>query len=395
MNNFLIIITASFLLGTTVSPTFVQHSDVGRLKDFSIGKNELGDSVKLEFLWMIPPHITKANDELILTPMLVDEKGNHTFSFPTTCVRGNIRAKSARREDVLHSSKTRNAPNNDSVNVIGNRQWNTITYSTRLANEPWIWQAKLMLRRRLRSCCIEKELEMIELQAWDHPEEYAPVKPPIVEKIILPELPHKSITETLAETERFVEPIENYSTGKKILAGEQEGAQIVYFKLSKAEIDNSYLDNERVLKHIIHVTRQISEDPEVEIAHVVLLGLSSPEGTFDFNKRLSGKRAEALKQYIADRITLPDSCFVLVNGDEGWDELRYKVEHSDMPDRDAVLKIINTVPILKGREGQLMRLNRGIPYRYLEEKFFPELRRAGYIKVYYRMKNEKKQGNNM
>jgi hypothetical protein len=28
-----------------------------------------------------------------------------------------------------------------------------------------------------------------------------------------------------------------------------------------------------------------------------------------------------------------------------------------------------------------------VPYRYLEEHFFPQLRRAGYIKVYYRMKN--------
>jgi outer membrane protein OmpA-like peptidoglycan-associated protein len=79
-----------------------------------------------------------------------------------------------------------------------------------------------------------------------------------------------------------------------------------------------------VREHIIDVIRRNSEDPEVEIARVVLLGLSSPEGAFEFNKRLSGKRAEALKQYIADRIALADSCFALVNGDEGWEELRYK-----------------------------------------------------------------------
>jgi hypothetical protein len=119
----------------------------------------------------------------------------------------------------------------------------------------------------------------------------------------------------------------------------------------------------------------------------VLLGLSSPEGAFEFNKRLSGKRAEALKQYIADRIALADSCFALVNGDEGWEELRYKVEHSGMEYRKEVLNIIDSVPIMKGREGQLQRLKRGVPYRYLEEHFFPQLRRAGYIKVYYRMKN--------
>ena len=217
---------------------------------------------------------------------------------------------------------------------------------------------------------------------------YSIVKPEIKNKVEIPEmLPHKCATEVLAETEKFVEPIDNYSAGKRILAGEQEGAQIVYFKLAKAEIDSNYLDNERVLEHIIDVIRRISEDPEVEIARVVLLGLSSPEGAFEFNKQLSGKRAEALKQYIADRIALADSCFALVNGDEGWEELRYKVEHSDMEYRKEVLNIIDSVPIMKGREGQLQRLKRGVPYRYLEEHFFPQLRRAGYIKVYYRMKN--------
>ena len=55
-----------------------------------------------------------------------------------------------------------------------------------------------------------------------------------------------------------------------MLAGEQEGAQIVYFKLAKAEIDNNYQDNEKVLKHIIDVIRRISKDPEVEIARVAL-----------------------------------------------------------------------------------------------------------------------------
>ncbi len=392
MNNFLIIIVASFLLGVAKSAS-AQKNDSVRLEDFSIGKNEQGDSVKLEFLLIIPPHIAKANDELILTPTLTDEKGNQIFTFPASHVYGSIRAKSVQREEVLYPEKAKNSP----VRGIRNREQDTLAYSVQNlpTDEPWLWRGKLVLQCKLKSCCTIKELEMIELYAWNRPEEHAPEEPPIVEEIKLPELPHKSITETLAEKERFVEPIENYSASKKILAGEQEGAQIVYFKLAKAEIDNSYLDNEKVLRHIIDVTRQISKDPEVEIARVVLLGLSSPEGTFDFNKRLSGKRAEALRKYITDRINLPDSCFVLVNGDEGWDELRYKVEHSDMPDRDAVLKIIDTVPIFKGRENQLMRLKQGIPYRYLERQFFPQLRRAGYIKVYYRMKNEKRQENYM
>ena len=137
---------------------------------------------------------------------------------------------------------------------------------------------------------------------------------------------------------------------------------------------------------MIDVTRQIHDDPEAEIARIVLLGLSSPEGRYAYNVKLAGLRCEAMKQYILNHISIPDSCFKLVNGGEGWDELRYLIENSEMSDKEDILRIIDDVPILKGREVRLMKLNQGIPYRYMKEHFFPKLRRAGYIKVYYRMK---------
>ena len=283
MNSFQIIIL-SFFMSITVMSVSAQNNDSIKINNFSIEKNAQGDSVSLRFHLMIAPGITKANDELLLTPILIDIKGNHSFAFPVIRVNGKIREKIVRRQKVLHSSKAEK----DLIYTVSNRQWNTITCSTpMLANQLWIWQAKLVLRRQLGNCCMKKELDMVELFTWNRTDGYSIVKPEIKNKVEIPEmLPHKCATEVLAETEKFVEPIDNYSAGKRILAGEQEGAQIVYFKLAKAEIDSNYLDNERVLEHIIDVIRRISEDPEVEIARVVLLGLSSPEGAFEFNKRL-------------------------------------------------------------------------------------------------------------
>ena len=54
----------------------------------------------------------------------------------------------------------------------------------------------------------------------------------------------------------------------------------------------------KVLQHVIDVTRQIHNDPEAEIVHVVLLGLSSPEGHYDYNVKLAASRSKAMKQYI-------------------------------------------------------------------------------------------------
>jgi hypothetical protein len=56
-----------------------------------------------------------------------------------------------------------------------------------------------------------------------------------------------------------------------------------------------------------------------------------------------------------------------------------------------VLEIIDTTPIWDpqngdGRENALRRLNGGATYRYMLRNFFPELRHAAYIKVFYENK---------
>lgn len=377
------------LLSVPVLTVSAQHYDEVEMKGFTIDKGKKGDSVRIGFTLSVPGKILKSNEELVLIPLLMGVREEKMFHCLPTRVMGNIRMKSMSRRRLFHPEAL-----GDTLKAyIGNKQWCGVEYEVWLPNEPWIWKSKLVLLRQLHNCCSIKELKAMTLHAWDLKEEYKiPVlaHQPDPAPVEADALPHKSLTEMLAETEHFVEPISNYVAGRKITSGEQERAQIVYFKLSKAEIDNTYRNNEKTLDHIINITRQISEDPEVEIAHIVLLGLSSPEGTFAFNKQLAGERAESLKRYITNRIALPDSCFELVNGDEGWGELRYLVERSQMAAREEVLKIIDTVPIFKGRETRLMCLRQGMPYQYMRRHFFPQIRRAGYIKVYYRMRTSMK-----
>lgn len=54
--------------------------------------------------------------------------------------------------------------------------------------------------------------------------------------------------------------------------------------------------------------------------------------------------------------------------------------------KDEVLEIINTVPVMRGREKRLMDLKWGHPYNYMMDHFFPKLRNAGYIRIFYETK---------
>jgi tetratricopeptide (TPR) repeat protein len=67
---------------------------------------------------------------------------------------------------------------------------------------------------------------------------------------------------------------------------------------------------------------------------------------------------------------------------EDWDSIRSLVQQSGMPLEHAVTDIISTVDLTKGRERVLMDLAGGTPYRYLQDRIFPRVRRVEYAISY-------------
>ena len=106
------------------------------------------------------------------------------------------------------------------------------------------------------------------------------------------------------------------------------------------------------------------------------------------NEYLAGKRAQALTDYITSHTALSPSLFEISNIGVAWNALRALVADSDMAGKQQVLNIIDTVPVWDatknvGRLGLIMQLNQGKTYEYMKRHFFPKLRNAGYIKVFY------------
>jgi Flp pilus assembly protein TadD len=113
------------------------------------------------------------------------------------------------------------------------------------------------------------------------------------------------------------------------------------------------------------------------------MGFASPEGTLKFNTKLGEGRANTLREYILSQLPqLTEEQFNLINGIENWDGLRKMVAESDLNEKDAVLEIIDTKSG-EARKNALKRLNNGTTYRYLLKNFYPQLRKACYIAVYY------------
>ena len=203
-----------------------------------------------------------------------------------------------------------------------------------------------------------------------------------------------STGDKLAQSYSYIAPYEEFQeSGDPVVLSDDERKQAitVHFVQGGYTVSESYGDNRQALVDIMTSIRVIENSADSEVAVVTIAGFSSPEGNYQTNERLAERRAGAVKAYILNRSGVrPDQIKVHTVGID-WQGLRILVEASDMPSRRAVLDIIDNTPVWDaqrqtGRHGELMRLDGGDTYRYMMREFFPQLRNAAYIKVYYRNK---------
>ena len=203
-----------------------------------------------------------------------------------------------------------------------------------------------------------------------------------------------STGDKLAQSYPYITPYEKFREprdSEPLSVEERKHAITVHFVQGSYVVSESYGDNRQALADIMSSIRILENSADSEVAAVVVAGFTSPEGNYEANQRLAARRAEAVKAYILNRSGVRSDQVSVYAGGIDWQGLRMLAEASDMPSRQAVLDIIDNTPVWDaqrqvGRHGELMRLGGGDPYRYMLREFFPKMRNAAYIKVYYRNK---------
>lgn len=164
----------------------------------------------------------------------------------------------------------------------------------------------------------------------------------------------------------------------------------VYFRQGYASLDSRFRDNGSRLDSFARRLASFREDTAYRIRSVRIVSGASPEGSSKINTSLSERRAAAIRSYLEKRVSLDDYAFEVKSRGVDWEGLARLVEASDMPYRTEVLNILNNTPewvihdgkVVDSRKRQLGMLHGGIPWRYMEEHFFPELRASGVLLVF-------------
>lgn len=347
------IILGILLSAVTCCYISAQEKEDVKLDGVSIQKK--GDHVEVSFKAYIGRKATKRNYKLVLTPTLY--KGEQTKVLKPIVVETRATKIMDARERISWGKRKTETSGYKTVNG------SDVTYFAQVPYEEWMNGSSLRMDRLSCGCCDEAAFTAL---------------PVATDLALLPPIPaviEKPVVKVTPKLRQW-----NFS----------KEDMIIDFAVSSIVIDPELFKNREILGEIIAAVHKIQSTPGTNLNKIEIVGYASPEGSIQNNQYLGENRSKALQAYIQKEIpTLPDSLFERKNGGENWQGLRKMIEASDMKYKNEAIYIIDHVPAEinyakdTSRKKSLMDLKGGVPYNYMLKNFFPRLRNACYISIYY------------
>ena len=330
------------------------------VKVVSYRSTMVGDLTDLDFMINFDGVMLDPNEEFVITPYLV--KGENMLWLEPVVIVGERRYKELERGGELNANPSGLMPYETVVQSRryvremrrearkNGMQWapdspNTVMYSASFPYESWMDGAEIKLDHvySRRSVIAEYPTLVGTL--------YNPMPPQVM--FLVPEV---EVVKARSETMT---------------------ARIV-FQVSKTTIDMNIFDNAAELENIYRFTGRLAGDDKVKVTGIRMTGYASPEGSYDFNAKLSLGRVNTIRDLVQKRFPgIAKSLYTVGNVPEDWDSVRHWVAASDIRYRDEVLAIIdNYAP--DARDAKIRALDKGATYNMLLHDVYPGLRRTDY-----------------
>ena len=294
----------------TLSGRNVSYLDAIRFEDRTVAKD--GRTVCLSMNIILDSTKIRTQHTVSLTPVMVSADRKMEQPFGTVIVDGRTRHKVFLRRDRLDGTQ----PQRDSALAIIQRKNGSgqeYAYLSEIPYCSWMLDGSIRVDECVKGCadCGEGESEKM------------------LGEPVLP---------------RF---IPQWKTGKiepepePVKRREESRIARLQFRWDRADILPSWKDNRTVLDTVTRSIALVKEKDYIEITGIYVGGYASPEGTWEYNQRLSERRVGSFIKYIAAH---NDVGIDLIKGEwygEDWDGFRSELEKSSFPKRDKVIGIID------------------------------------------------------
>ena len=164
---------------------------------------------------------------------------------------------------------------------------------------------------------------------------------------------------------------------QRVKAQKQEAN--IKFLVNQAKLRQSELKSNSV-QEFVEMLKKINADREgLNINNVEIQAYASPEGGFEFNNKLAGKRQNVSEGYVKEQLkkakveTGIDAHYTA----QDWEGFQRLVQASNIQDKEVILRVLNMYQDPEEREQQIRNMSAG--FRELADGILPELRRSRLI----------------
>ena len=286
----------------------------------------------------------KSSEAAIFTPMIVN--GTDTLRLPGVGVYGRTRWYQSLRGRKLPISGA------DELSMRAGEQ-GVVKYVQSVDYEDWMNGSSLILQRVDYGCA-----------ACSTPVEYA-----------MQDFANYALA--------VYEPEFKYQTAvaEEVKTRELSGRAFVDFPVNLTTIYPDYRNNAVEIAKIIATIDSVRNDKDVTVTAITIKGFASPEGSYENNIRLAKGRTEALKNYVQQLYMFPYGFIQTDYEPEDWEGLREYVTGSNLPNRDAILAIIDS-DLAPDPKNTKIQKDYPQQYDFLLKTVYPGLRHSDYCIEY-------------
>lgn len=356
------------LLVLAFSPEAARADNVtGYLSEVNIDNREISRKnreVELKMVVDLSGLKMHTQHTLALVPVLVAKDGSREAAFPPVVIDGKTRSRVYLRAQNFKSVEMPPYHDGDAQVIIrrNNGKEQAYDYRASLPYERWMLDGHIELRERVSGCA--------NCGVGESAQELSDSKEALAAYV-----PQYSM-------ERM------QSAHEVVKARAETRTARLQFRQNSAKIDPKFKGNGEELNTVASSIGVVEGNKDLTITGIHITGYASPEGTAEYNKRLSQSRADALAAHAQKDTRLDASLWHVTGVGEDWEGLRREVEkHPKLLKIDEVLRIIDAC------EGDLdaceQRIKALVPpeiYQRLLNEMYGPLRRIEY-RIEYNVRN--------
>lgn len=294
-------------------------------------------TLKVAYTLNIPAGFIPSCARLIYQPYFLTER--HRYDLTPLVVSGRENLRQEKRLETL-TGKLPEFP--DALHLMTTGDGMKIKLSQTIPFEVWMAEAKLRADVALEACDRERQIEVLTLADG---------------VIWFPLAPGPALVKYVKESEK-VQKIADFW---------------FLYPAGQYVFDRAYAGNAERMQQMVSLIDSLQNDSSIHLKEIVITGSSSPFGNQTYNDRLARQRAERMRLWFIERKGLDSNLIKLKVVGEDWQGFRKLTGQSEMPNKAAVMHILDGKYTNAQRETLLRQLPQ---YEYIRSHLFPELQKV-------------------